>query len=76
VEPVGAGAVDDGEVADEFLILADGEARVAVGIFGEIETMPVDDGRFAEVIAEADADELAAAESEDWTEVRIGEGLE
>ena len=76
VVPVGAGAVDDGEVADEFLILADSEARVAVGIFGDIETVPVDDGRFAEVVAEADADVLAAAEAEDWAEVGIGEGLE
>ena len=72
VVPVGAGAVDDGEGADELLILADGEAWVAVGFFGDVETVPVDDGRFAEVIAEADADELAAAEAEDGAEVGIG----
>jgi hypothetical protein len=36
----------------------------------------VDGGGFAEVIAEADADDLAAAESEDWAEVGIREGLE
>jgi hypothetical protein len=40
-----------------------------VGQLGKVETMPMDDGGFTDLIAETDANALTAANADDGTQV-------
>lgn len=54
----------------------DGEAGVAVGGFGDVEAVPVDDGGFSEIIGEVNADDGIFFYTDDGPKIGIGEGGE
>jgi hypothetical protein len=47
-----------------------------VGQLGDVQAVPVDDGRLVQLVAEADADALTALESDDGAQPRIGNHLQ
>ena len=49
---------------------------MAVSALGHVQSVPVDDRVFVEVVREADAHFLTPTKANDWSEVRIGKNLE
>ena len=70
VIPIGPRAIADFELVHVLAAGADGQTRMAVGGLGHVQSVPVDDRAFAQLIHEPDADLLSASQANDRPEVR------
>ncbi len=75
VVPVGTRAIGYFEVVHVLPAVPHGEARMTVGQFGYVESVPVDDRRLTELIAEMDSNPLPASNANHWPEVRVVDRL-
>src|SRR5438309_1865286 len=71
--PVRSGAILDLEVVLPRGAAGDGEARMAVVLLGDVQPVPMDDGRLVQRVLELHAHPLARSHAEGGTEIaRVG----